>query len=82
MTGHLCGHWIGAERRHCGSADQVRHYLPGHRCQAHTPNALAGKPEPPPGPGMPRDWAAPTPLRTPTARDKRPLAAVKNPEEE
>ncbi|WP_167404018.1 hypothetical protein [Streptomyces tricolor] len=51
------------------------------RCPAHTPNALKGLPEVPPGPGRPRDWATPLPPRTPTARDKRPLAAVKPTEE-
>jgi hypothetical protein len=49
----VCSHWIGAERRHCQAADGVRHYLPGHRCPRHTPSALAGKPEPQPGPGWP-----------------------------
>jgi hypothetical protein len=80
MPSHLCGHWIGAEQRHCDSADHVRHFLPGHRCQIHTPNALKGLPEVPPGPGRPRDWATPPPLRTPTARDRRHLTVVKNPE--
>ncbi len=81
MTGLRCGHWIGADRQYCHSADQVRHYLPGHRCPLHTPNALRGLPEIPPGPGRPRDWATPPPLRTPIARDKRPLTAVKNQED-
>lgn len=40
-----CAHWIGAEQRRCG-ARPARLYLPGHRCPAHTPAALAGKPEP------------------------------------
>ncbi|MEF9903704.1 hypothetical protein [Streptomyces sp. P9-A2] len=48
-----CGHWIGDERRHCRQVDGVRHYLPGHRCPAHTPRALQGLPEIPPGPGWP-----------------------------
>ncbi|GAA2199824.1 hypothetical protein GCM10009787_48330 [Streptomyces bangladeshensis] len=76
-----CDHWIGAEQRYCRSTNQVRHFLPGMRCPAHTPNALKGVPEVPPGPGRPRDWATPLPPRTPTARDKRPLAAVKPTEE-
>jgi len=41
-----CTHWIGAERRHCKQADGVRAFLTGPRCPAHTPNALAGRPEP------------------------------------
>ncbi|MFF7130341.1 hypothetical protein [Streptomyces sp. NPDC008240] len=80
MTGPLCGHWIGAERRFCRSADQVRHYLPGMRCPLHTPNALKGLPEVPPGPGRPRDWTTPHPPRTPNPRDKRHLTAVKTQE--
>jgi hypothetical protein len=48
-----CGHWIGAERRHCREGDGVRQYLPGPRCPAHSPAALAGRPEPQPGPGIP-----------------------------
>lgn len=48
-----CRHWIGDERRHCKEAAGVRHYLPGLRCPAHTPRALQGLPEIPPGPGWP-----------------------------
>lgn len=50
-----CGHWIGAERRYCRSADQVRHFLTGYRCPDHTPNALKGLPEPPPGSNTPKE---------------------------
>lgn len=49
----VCSHWIGAESRYCHVAEGVRHYLPGHRCPAHTPRALRGLPEFPPGPGIP-----------------------------
>ncbi|PAK25813.1 hypothetical protein CJD44_14400 [Streptomyces sp. alain-838] len=48
-----CRHWIGAENRYCKEADGVRRYLPGLRCPEHTPNALKGLPEIPPGPGWP-----------------------------
>ena len=48
-----CRHWIGAERRHCREVEGVRRYLPGDRCPAHTPRALQGLPEFPPGPGWP-----------------------------
>jgi hypothetical protein len=48
-----CGHWVGDEQRHCKEVDGVRPYLTGPRCPLHTPNALQGKPEPPPGPGWP-----------------------------
>lgn len=48
-----CGHWIGAESRYCREGDGVRRYVTGLRCPAHTPNALRGLPEIPPGPGWP-----------------------------
>lgn len=48
-----CRHWIGEEQRHCKEVDGVRLYIPGHRCPAHTPNALQGKPEISAGPGWP-----------------------------
>jgi hypothetical protein len=48
-----CRHWIGAERRYCKEGDGIRRYITGLRCPAHTPNALQGKPEIPPGPGWP-----------------------------
>jgi hypothetical protein len=48
-----CGHWIGAGQRHCKEADGIRRYVIGLRCPAHTPNALRGLPEIPPGPGWP-----------------------------
>lgn len=48
-----CGHWIGAERRHCRDVTGVRLYIPGPRCPNHTPAALQNKPEPPTGPGWP-----------------------------
>ncbi|NGO43796.1 hypothetical protein [Streptomyces ureilyticus] len=48
-----CAHWIGAERRHCRSTENVRPYLTGLCCPLHTPRALRGLPEIPPGPGIP-----------------------------
>lgn len=53
-----CGHWSGAESRYC-RAREVRQYVIGHRCPAHTPNALAGRPETPAGPGWPTAEQAP-----------------------
>lgn len=47
LHGTRCGHWIGTERRYCHHPGGVRPYLQGPRCPAHTPNALAGRPEPP-----------------------------------
>ncbi|GLP71074.1 hypothetical protein TUSST3_76940 [Streptomyces sp. TUS-ST3] len=48
-----CTHWLGAERRHCKEADGVRPYVTGPRCPVHTPRALRGLDEFPPGPGWP-----------------------------
>lgn len=70
-----CDHWIGDEGRYCG-APNARRYVNSTACPLHTPNALRGLPEAPPGPGAPRDWAAPHAHRTPTARDQRPLSVV------
>jgi hypothetical protein len=46
-AGAPCSHWIGAEGRYCQTADNVRPYLAGPRCPAHTPAAVAGMPDPP-----------------------------------
>ncbi len=48
-----CGHWIGRETRYCHADENIRQYIPGLRCPEHTPAALQGKPEVPPGPGWP-----------------------------
>ncbi|WP_282792962.1 hypothetical protein [Streptomyces sp. CC224B] len=62
MTARACTHWLGSEHRCCQTQRSVRHYLTGWRCPAHTPAALAGHPEPPPGPGMPTGaWTTPSP---------------------
>ncbi|MFG3476430.1 hypothetical protein ACGF3K_14360 [Streptomyces sp. NPDC047980] len=53
-TSGVCSHWIGTESRYCRATEGVRRYIPGFRCPAHTPNALQGKPEIPPGPGWPK----------------------------
>lgn len=52
-TSDACSHWIGVDSRYCHVTEGVRRYLPGYRCPAHTPNALKGLPEVPPGPGWP-----------------------------
>ncbi|MEU6702564.1 hypothetical protein [Streptomyces wuyuanensis] len=71
-----CSHWIGPEARHCGAIDGVRQYIPGYRCPAHTPNALQGKPETPPGPGWPKlaRPAVDTPARASSPR--QPTSAL------
>jgi hypothetical protein len=48
-----CRHWIGTQSRYCRRRHGIRTYLPGLRCPLHTPAALAGRPEPQPGPGWP-----------------------------
>ncbi|MEV4287399.1 hypothetical protein AB0K40_17985 [Nonomuraea bangladeshensis] len=40
-----CTHWNGAAATRCG-ATPARLYLPGWRCPAHTPAAMAGQEEP------------------------------------
>ncbi|MBE4790709.1 hypothetical protein HW846_46555 [Streptomyces sp. NE06-02F] len=71
-----CGHWIGAEQRHCREADGVRPYLTGLRCPLHTPRALRGLPEFPPGPGWPAGaWTTPSPLSASALFDERAVAS-------
>ncbi|MFJ4009414.1 hypothetical protein [Streptomyces sp. NPDC090026] len=73
-----CWHWIGAERRHCHATDSVRPYLSGLRCPLHTPAALAGRPETPPGPGWPpAAWTTPSPLSASALVDQRAVASGK-----
>jgi hypothetical protein len=35
-----CGHYLGAEGRHCGNTP-TRRYITGNRCAADTPAAVA-----------------------------------------
>lgn len=44
MTGS-CTRWDAAAGRHCGGTP-ARPYIQGHRCEACTPAAMAGEPEP------------------------------------
>lgn len=54
-----CDHWSNGQE--CGATDDVRHYLPGLRCPAHTPAALAGR-------SYPNPWASePQPIPRNTA---------------
>lgn len=74
----VCAHWIGAEQRHCGATDGVRPYLTGPACPAHTPRALQGLDEIPPGPGLPDGaWATPSPLNDSRVADARAVASGK-----
>ncbi|MGW2209949.1 hypothetical protein [Streptomyces sp. NPDC001781] len=73
-----CGHWIGTEQRHCATTDAVREYLTGPCCPAHTPRALRGLPEVPPGPGIPAGaWTTPSPLSDSRVHDARAIASGK-----
>lgn len=50
----------------------------GWRCPAHSPAAMAGRPEPPPGPGWPAGaWTTPSPLSTSRVHDARAVASGK-----
>lgn len=67
MPDLACGHYQNATRSHCGTTP-ARPYLTGPCCPAHTPAALAGKPEPagghcPPG----RCWCGACPAWQPPA---------------
>ena len=73
-----CTHWIGTERRHCQATDDVRAYLTGPRCPAHTPRALQGLDEIEPGPGTPAGaWTTPSPLSDSRVHDDRAVASGK-----
>ncbi|MFC7909030.1 hypothetical protein [Streptomyces nigra] len=73
-----CTHWVGAEQRHCRSTDHVRLYLIGPRCPDHTPRALQGRPEIPPGPGLPPGaWTTPSPLAASRVHDAQAIASGK-----
>jgi len=78
MSARRCAHWVGAEHRYCGSTENVRPYLVGLCCPDHTPNALRGLPEPPPGPGMPAAaWTTPSPINDSRVADARAVASGK-----
>ncbi|WP_413102264.1 hypothetical protein [Streptomyces sp. Inha503] len=73
-----CGHWIGADRRYCLAKDEVHPYLIGDRCPLHTPAAMAGRPEPQPGPGWPAAaWTTLSPLSASAVFDARAIASGK-----
>lgn len=77
MSGR-CEHWIGAERRYCGAGAGVRPFLTGLCCPLHTPNALRGLPEAPPGPGMPAGaWTTASPINDSRVADQRAVASGK-----
>ncbi|MFJ4926889.1 hypothetical protein [Streptomyces sp. NPDC088736] len=55
-----------------------RLYPCGWRCSNHAPWALAGQPEPQPGPGMPAGaWTTPSPINDSRVHDARAVASGK-----
>lgn len=63
-----CTHWGAAAGNHCG-VTPTRLYVIGPRCTAHTPAAVAGRPEPSAGVCAPnRRYCAPDSLCTTCAR--------------
>ncbi|MFI7239314.1 hypothetical protein [Streptomyces cyaneofuscatus] len=50
----------------------ARRYVPGWKCDRHTPNALRGLPEPPPGPGWPPAPSDNQPDPDPSAEQEQP----------
>ena len=52
-----CSHWLGKDLGkkdgRCGETKGIRYFATGWKCPIHTPNALRGEPEYPPGPGIP-----------------------------
>lgn len=70
---------MSGSKKPCGSMAQphgvvyARRYLPGWRCDRHTPAAVQGKPEPPPGPGWPKpDLSFPPSTPDPSAETEEP----------
>lgn len=56
----------------------VRFYRTGWRCNAHSPWAEAGQPEPQPGPGYPAGaWTTPSPISDSRVHDARAIASGK-----
>jgi len=60
------------------SLTRARLYPCGWRCGRHTPRAIQGLPEIPPGPGMPAGaWTTPSPLSDSRVHDDRAIASGK-----
>lgn len=73
-----CGHWDGAKRQYCRAIKDVHRFVIGWRCPHHTPAAMAGRSEPPPGPGWPVDaWTTPSPISSSRVHDARAVASGK-----
>jgi hypothetical protein len=60
------------------SPGNARFYPCGWRCDQHSPWALAGRPEPQPGPGWPATaWTTPSPINDSRVHDQRAIASGK-----
>lgn len=55
---------------------ELRFYTTGWKCSAHSPWALAGLPEPQPGPGSPADLPL-SPIANSRVHDQRAIASGK-----
>lgn len=75
--GPVCTHWVGVERRHCGSTEQVRPFIVGPCCPAHSPNALAGLPEAPETSSLPASALPASPISASAVFDQRAIASGK-----
>lgn len=73
----VCTHWDGASREWCRSVASVRAYLIGPRCPAHTPAALAGKPEAPATSSVRPSELAESPLIASRVADQKAIASGK-----
>jgi hypothetical protein len=57
---------------------RARPYPAGWRCDRHAPWALAGQPEPQPGPGLPAGaWTTPSPLSASAVFDEAAIRSWK-----
>ncbi|MCP9205544.1 hypothetical protein [Streptomyces cucumeris] len=73
-----CGHWDGPAAQYCHTRADVHRYVIGWRCPLHTPAAVAGRPEPQPGPGLPAAaWTTLSPLSASRVADARAIASGK-----
>lgn len=56
----------------------IRFYVTGWKCDAHSPWAAKGLPKPQPGPGLPAGaWTTPSPLSDSRVHDDRAVASGK-----
>lgn len=84
MSKTWCEFWT--QGTYCGATEQVVRFNPGRRCPAHTPAALAGRPEVRPDPALTLDGRraaagadpeVPMTPASPTVVDQRAIASGK-----